>query len=85
MATSPGLSTTWGREDWSTTLIAALILESALLRAGASRTLADARVIHVPRLKVYPTAAWTAELAPIPSDSGDADVLVLTRASSPTC
>ena len=77
MATSPGLSTTWGREDCSTTLIEALILQSALLRAGASRVTTDARVVHVPRLKVQPAAAWVAELPPIPRDSGDADMLVL--------
>jgi HK97 family phage major capsid protein len=77
MATSPGLSTTWGREDWSSTLIEALVLQSALLRSGASRITTDARVVHAPRLKVHPVAAWVAELAPIPSDSGDADTLVL--------
>ena len=37
MATSPGLSTTWGREDWSSTLIEALILRE---RAAARRCLA---------------------------------------------
>jgi HK97 family phage major capsid protein len=78
MATSPGLATTWGQETWSTTLIESLVLQSALLRAGASRTVADSRVTHVPRLKVVPAAAWVAELAVIPSDSGDADILVLT-------
>ena len=77
MATSPGLATTWGREDWSTTLIEALVLQSALLRAGATRITTDARVVHAPRLKVHPAAAWVAEMAPIPSDSGDADTLVL--------
>jgi HK97 family phage major capsid protein len=74
---SPGLSTTFGREDWSTTLIEALILQSALLRAGASRINTDARVVHAPRLKVHPVAQWVAELSAIPSDSGDADTLVL--------
>lgn len=77
MATSPGLSTTWGREDWSATLIEALVMQSALLRSGASRVTTDGRVVHVPRLKVHPQAAWVAELAPIPSDAGDADTLVL--------
>jgi HK97 family phage major capsid protein len=72
-----GLATTWGREDWSTTLIEALILQSALLRAGATRVTTDARVVHAPRLKTHPSAAWTAELAVIPSDSGDSDTLVL--------
>ncbi len=46
-------------------------------RAGATRVTTDARVVHCPRLKVHPTAAWVAEMAPIPSDSGDADTLVL--------
>jgi HK97 family phage major capsid protein len=77
MATSPGLATTWGREDWSSTLIEGLILQSALLRAGATRVTTDARVVHCPRLKVHPTAAWVAELTALPTDSGDADTLVL--------
>lgn len=77
MATSMGLSTTWGQEDWSATLIEALILQSALLRAGATRVTTEARVVHVPRSKVHPAAAWVAEMAPIPSDSGDSDTLVL--------
>ncbi len=77
MATSPGLSTTWGQEDWSSTLIEALVLASALLRAGATRVTTDARVVHCPRLKVHPAAAWVAEMQQIPSDSGDADTLVL--------
>ena len=77
MATSPGLSTTWGAEDWSATLIEALVLQSALLRAGATRVTTDARVVHCPRIKTMPAASFVAEMAPIPSDSGDADVLVL--------
>jgi HK97 family phage major capsid protein len=77
MATSIGLSTTIGSEQWSDVLIEALILQSALLRSGATMTRTEGRVFHCPRLKVHPAAAWVAELAPIPSDSGDADTLVL--------
>src|SRR5690349_20373223 len=78
MPTAPTLSTVWGREDWSSTLIEALTLQSALLRSNATRITTDSRVVHVPRLKVNPAAAWVAELSPIPSDGGDADTLVLT-------
>jgi HK97 family phage major capsid protein len=74
---SPGLSTTWGVEDWSSTLIEALVLESALLRAGATRVVSEGRVIHLPRLRVHPQAQWVAEMAQIPSDAGDADTLTL--------
>jgi HK97 family phage major capsid protein len=73
-----GLSTTWGAETWSQVLVNALVLESALLNSGATRVISDSRVTHVPRLKVYPQAAWTAELSPLPSDSGDSDILILT-------
>ena len=58
----------------------ALVLQSALLRAGATRITTDARVVHAPRLKVHPAAAWIAEMASLPSDSGDADTLVLVTA-----
>lgn len=78
MPTPPVMSTVWGAEQFSATLIEALTLQSALLRSGASRTTTDARVVHIPRLKVNPAAAWVAELTPIPSDGGDADILVLT-------
>lgn len=77
MATSPGLSTTWGRSDWSAVVIEALILESALLKSGATRVVTDARIQNVPRLKIHPVSQWVAELQEIPSDSGDADILSL--------
>lgn len=77
MATSPGLSSTWGKSDWSAVVIEALILESALLRAGATRVVTDARIQNVPRLRIHPTSQWVAELQEIPSDSGDADILSL--------
>lgn len=77
MPTSMGLSTTWGASEWATQLIESLTLASALLRSGASRTVSDSRVVNIPRLKINPAAAWVAELAAIPSDSGDADVLTL--------
>lgn len=74
---SPGFTTTWGQERWSAQLIESLTLQSAVLRAGATRTLTNERVTHVPRLRVNPTASWVGELEEIPSDSGDADVLQL--------
>jgi HK97 family phage major capsid protein len=75
---SPGLTTTWGQEAWSDTLIEALSAESAVLRAGATRVIAPGRVIHVPRLLVDPAADWVAELTNLPSDAGNADTVVLT-------
>ena len=78
MATAArGLSTTWGAEQWSETLIESLILQSALLRAGATRIVTDSRVVHAPRLVVHPSAPWVAELSELPSDAGQADTLVL--------
>ena len=74
---SPGLATTYGAEQWSATLIESLTLQSALLRAGATRVTTDSRVVHCPRLKVNPAASWVAEAAPIPGDAGDADTLTL--------
>ena len=74
---SPGLSTTWGKSDWSAVVIEALILESALLRSGATRVVTDARIQNIPRLKIHPASQWVAELQEIPSDSGDADILSL--------
>jgi HK97 family phage major capsid protein len=75
---SPGLTTTYGQEDWSQTLIEALSLESAVLRAGATRVVSEGRSVHVPRLVVDPDADWVAELDELPSDAGDADEIVLT-------
>lgn len=46
--------------------------------SGATRVIANGRTIHVPRLLVAPDADWTAELAELPSDAGDADTLELT-------
>ena len=74
---SPGLSSTWGRSDWSAVVIEALILESALLKSGATRVVTDARIQNVPRLLIHPQSAWVAELQEIPSDSGSADILSL--------
>lgn len=74
---SPGLSTTYGAEQWSATLIESLTLQSALLRAGATRVTTDSRVVHCPRLRVNPAASWVAEASPIPGDAGDADTLTL--------
>ena len=74
---APVVTAVWGQESWSSTLIEALSLESALLRAGANRVLTDGRVVHVPRLLVNPDADWVGELQELPSDAGDADTLAL--------
>lgn len=79
MPYSPGTSQSgWSAEQWSAQLIEALMLQSAVLRAPVTRVLTNERVVHVPRVTVAPTASWVAELAQIPSDSGDADTLALT-------
>lgn len=75
----PGTFTNvWGQEQWSQSLLEALIRESALLNSPAQVNRTDSKVLHIPRLSVHPTAAWTAELAELPSDAGTEDVLVLT-------
>ncbi|MBO9533931.1 MAG: phage major capsid protein [Solirubrobacteraceae bacterium] len=73
-----GVNSTHGQDSWSTTLIEALSLESAVLRAGARRIVAEGRIVHVPRILVAPAADWVAEGADLPSDAGSADQLVLT-------
>lgn len=78
MPVSPGLSTTWGSEGFSSVLIEALTVEAVLLRSGANRVLTTGRVVHVPRLLVNPRATFIAELEEIRSDAGDADTLDLT-------
>jgi HK97 family phage major capsid protein len=75
---SPALTSTWGQQDWATTLIEALSAEAALLRAGPNRVTTDGRVVHVPRLLVAPDADWVEELRELPSDDGEADTLDLT-------
>jgi HK97 family phage major capsid protein len=75
---SPALTSTWGQQEWATTLIEALYVEAVLLRAGANRVTTDGRVVHVPRLLVAPDADWVAELAELPSNAGEADTLDLT-------
>ena len=76
-ATSPGLATTWGREDWSTTLIEALVLQSALLRAGATRITTDARVVHCPAPQGPSGRGMGRRAQSDPERLGDADTLVL--------
>jgi HK97 family phage major capsid protein len=75
---SPALTTTWGQQEWSTTLIEALFVESVLLRAGPNRVTTDGRIVHIPRLLVAPRADWVEELRELPSDAGEADTLDLT-------
>ncbi len=75
------VSNTWGQEQWSQTLLEALIRESALLNSPVTTIRTDAKVVHVPRLSVHPSAAWVAELDDMSSDASNAgteDVLVLT-------
>lgn len=75
---NPGLSSTWGAQSWSPVLIQALSAESALLRSAATRVVIAGRVAHLPRILLDGQASWTAELAEIPSNAGDADTIVLT-------
>jgi HK97 family phage major capsid protein len=75
---SPALTTTWGQQEWSSTLIEALFIESVLLRAGPNRVTTEGRIVHVPRLLVAPRADWVEELRELPSDAGEADTLDLT-------
>jgi HK97 family phage major capsid protein len=75
---APTVTAVWGQQSWSNVLIEALAVEAALLRSGASRVVAEGRVVHVPRLLVDPDADWVAELAELPSNAGDADTLALT-------
>ena len=74
---APVTTAVWGREDWSTTLIESLSLESVVLRAGASQIVSEGRTVHVPRLLVDPESDWVAELDELPSNAGDADEVVL--------
>ncbi len=78
MPATPITTSLWGVEDWSSVLIQALTQQSVLLNSGVTRVLCSGRVIHIPRLIALPKAAWTAELAEIPSDSGTQDELVLS-------
>ena len=72
-----GLTATHGQDTWANFLIEALSAQSAVLQAGASRILIDGKTANVPRILVNPAATWTAELAPIASDAGNADNVVL--------
>jgi HK97 family phage major capsid protein len=76
MAIEP-FTNTWGQEEWTKSLLEALIRESALLNSPVTTIHTDAKVVHVPRLSVHPTADWTAELEELPSDAGTEDVLAL--------
>ena len=75
---APVTTDVWGQESWSTTLIEALSQQAVLLASGASRIVAEGRIVHVPRLLVDPDADFVAELDELPSDAGDADTLALT-------
>jgi HK97 family phage major capsid protein len=76
MAIKP-FTNTWGQGEWTKSLLEALIRESALLNSPVTRIDTDAKVVHVPRLSVHPTADWAAELEELPSDAGTEDVLAL--------
>ena len=75
---APVTTAVWGQETWSPVLIEALSVESAVLRAGATRVVTDGRIVHLPVLRIAPDADWVAELDPLPSDAGDGDTLALT-------
>jgi HK97 family phage major capsid protein len=77
MPLAPVTNAAWGREEWSQSLLEALTRESALLNSPASVIHTDGRVLHVPRLRVHPTADWVAELDELPSDAGTEDVIAL--------
>ncbi len=77
MPASPGLTTTWGAEEWGRTLLEALAVEAVLLRAGARRIDTTGREIHVPRQLLDPASDWVEELRELPSDEGEADTLDL--------
>jgi len=66
-----GLTAAHGQTDYSTVLLEALSLESAVLRSGATRIIVDGRNAQVPRVLVNPDADWVAEGAELPSDAGD--------------
>jgi HK97 family phage major capsid protein len=67
----------WGQQDWSNLLIESLVAESAVLRAPVTSVIVEGRTAHLPRVVMDPDADWVAELAELPSDAGDADVVVL--------
>jgi HK97 family phage major capsid protein len=69
---------TWGQEQWSKSITESLILQSALLRSPVPKIQTDAKVFHLPRLSVHPTAQWVSELETIPTDAGTEDVIAFT-------
>lgn len=73
-----GLNSTWGRTDWAPILIEALGLESAVLRGAVAATPVTGKSAVFARVKIDPAADWIGELAPLPSDAGNADSLTLT-------
>jgi HK97 family phage major capsid protein len=75
---SPGLTSTWGLQDWADYVLEHLSAESVLLRSGARRVNVIGRVAHLPRVLSDGAVAWVEELAEIPSSAPNADELVLT-------
>lgn len=73
-----GLNATWGATDWSSILIEALGVESVVANGGVRLVPVNGRSAELPRVVIDPDADWTAELAELPSDAGEADTITLT-------
>jgi HK97 family phage major capsid protein len=66
--------------EWASTFIDRLAAESVMLRAGIRRMTTTRDALHIPRIDSDPTAAWTAEAAPIAaSDPGYTDLIATPR------
>jgi HK97 family phage major capsid protein len=75
---SPGLTSTWGAEQWAAYVLDHLSAASVLLASGARRIDVQGKEAHVPRLLDDGTVVWVAEGQDIPSDAPDADTLLLS-------
>jgi len=74
---SPGLTSTWGLQEWADYVLDHLSRESVLLRSGAHRVNVIGRVAHLPRVLSDGAVSWVEELVEIPSSAPNADELVL--------
>jgi HK97 family phage major capsid protein len=80
LAEGSGAGAVIAPDDWSATFIDRLAAESVMLRTGIRRMTTMRDVLHLPRIDSDPTAAWTAEAAPIAaSDPGYTDVTATPR------
>jgi HK97 family phage major capsid protein len=67
-------------DEWSANFIDRLAAESVMLKTGIRRIATTRDVLHLPRIDSDPTAAWTAEAAPIASsDPGYTDLTATPR------